>query len=77
MVYHFNKEWQLILPSGGISYTTVNFFEVQNVFISYKLHLQRMAGLEIYADSRGPLRSDKSNVLDQRRYYGVGGKITI
>jgi len=77
MLYHVNREIALYLPSGAISYTTVNIFQVQNIFLAYRLHLQRIAGLEVYVDVKRLAQSNKYNQLDGRRYYGIGGKVTI
>jgi len=76
MLYHFNREINTTLLSNFPS-TKANTFLLQNIYVGYRLHLPGKTGLEIYADSRGLVRSDKYNVLDARRYYGVGGKITI
>ncbi|MBN9384637.1 MAG: hypothetical protein J0H74_28040 [Chitinophagaceae bacterium] len=77
MLYHFNKEINFITPAGDLTYSRANTFVIQNIYIAYKLHLPGKTGIEIYADSRGLVRSDKSIGQDARRYYGVGGKISI
>lgn len=77
MLYHFSREVEVPTPNGPSTYYRANTFLLQNVYVGYRLHLPGKTGLEIYADSRGLVRNDKSNVLDQRRYYGLGGKITI
>ncbi|MDO6434949.1 hypothetical protein Q4E93_30325 [Flavitalea sp. BT771] len=77
MSYHFNREINASVLSGIYSYSRANTFLLQHIYIGYRVHLPGITGLEVYADSRGLVRSDKSNALDSRRYYGVGGKITI
>jgi|GEM_PF-616472 len=77
MLYHFNREVNTILSSGAAGYFRTNTFLLQNIYIAYQLHLRGKTGLEIYADSRALVRGDRSELLDARRYYGVGGKITM
>jgi hypothetical protein len=76
VLYHFNREVTTIGP-GAATYSRANVFLLQNIYIAYQLHLPGKTGLEIYADSRGMARSKNTYSLDSRRYYGVGGKITI
>ena len=77
MLYQFNREIAIISYTGPITYSHTSPFVLQNIYVGYNLHLHGNTGLEIYADGRGIVRSDKLNVLDTRRYYGIGGKLTI
>jgi hypothetical protein len=76
MLYHINRE-MAYTGSGSVIAIRENQLLLQNVYVGYHLHLRGVAGLEIYADARGLVRGSKNMQVDTRRYYGVGGKITM
>ncbi len=65
--------------TGGFVYTSsrVNSFVIPNIFAGYNLHLPHAQGLELFAESRGLVRNHNQDLMDDRRYYTIGGKFTI
>jgi len=45
--------------------------------VGYDLHLRGSTGLQLYVDARGLVRGSKDTQADTRRYYGIGGKVTL
>jgi hypothetical protein len=50
---------------------------IPNIYIGYRWHLPHAQTLEFFVESRGLVRKSTSDLLDQRRYYTVGGKLSI
>ncbi len=83
LLYHFGES--VITPP---SYTVsnyhplgdtirVNSIMVPNIYIGYRWHLPHAQTLEFFLESRGLIRNSSSDLLDERRYYTVGGKLSI
>jgi hypothetical protein len=75
LVYHFKEQVLLDLATGSTE--RVNSFQLQHVYAGYRLHLAKDRPLELYFDSRSPYQNSRSTLADKRRYYGVGGKLSI
>ena len=75
LLYHFSEQVMLD-PSPG-STERVNSFQVQHVYAGYRLQLSKDRPLELYFNSRSPYQNSRSTLADRRRYFGVGGKLTI
>jgi hypothetical protein len=48
-----------------------------NIYIGDRWKLRGAGTLELFLESRGLARSKTSDLLDDRRYYTIGGKLTI
>ena len=79
LLYHFGET--LYVPVSGGSYFVKpagkkNSTVVPNVYAGYQWKLG--AGmLEMYLESRGLARSQDSDLLDDRRYYTIGGSFAF
>jgi hypothetical protein len=74
LLYHFG-EW-----TQGSSYNDtikVNSVITPNIYIGYNWHLSGVKTLEFFVESRGLIRNSTNDLLDDRRYYTVGGKMSI
>lgn len=79
LLYHFGES--VITPASNLrplaDTNRVNSIMVPNVYIGYRWHLPHAQTLEFFIESRGLIRSSSSDLLDERRYYTVGGKLSI
>jgi len=50
---------------------------VPNIYAGYHWRLGESKVLELFLDSRELVRSKGNDLLDERRYYTVGGKLTL
>jgi hypothetical protein len=69
LLYHFNE------AAGYVG--KLNSVATPNVYVGYELHVARTKVLEVYVESRDLIMSHNSDVTDPRRYYTIGGKLTI
>ena len=74
LLYHFHE-----MLYNGFNYNggRLNSFLVPNIYIGYDLHLPHGEGLELFAESRGLVRNRNQDLMDERRYYTIGGKFTL
>jgi hypothetical protein len=74
LLYHFGERTE-----GSSSNDTINVNSVitPNIYIGYSWHLSRVRALELFVESRGLIRNSSNDLLDDRRYYTVGGKMSI
>ena len=73
LLYHFND---VIVNNRGISGKT-NSIVLQNIFAGWQLYLPKAKRIEIYLNGRNLLQSNKDNLIDGRRYFGIGAKLAI
>jgi hypothetical protein len=69
LLYHFNE------PAGFLG--KLNSVATPNVYLGYELHMARTKVLEFYIEGRDLVMSHNSDVTDPRRYYTIGGKLTM
>jgi hypothetical protein len=64
---------------GGINWMgpKINSVMASNLYVGYRWSLKSAWVPELFAESRGLVRSKKSDVLDDRRYYMLGGKFSL
>ena len=79
MLYHFSGETLNYYNVYPVSLAgRDNSWLMQNIYLGYQLPMPGKMALEVYLDSRGLLRGGNTSYgMDTRRYYGVGGKLTI
>jgi hypothetical protein len=79
LLYHFGES--VITPASNLrplaDTNRVNSIMVPNVYIGYRWHLPHAQTLEFFIGSRGLIRNSSSDLLDERRYYTVGGKLAL
>jgi hypothetical protein len=69
LLYHFNE------PAGYVG--KLNSVATPNIFLGYEWHMARTKAVEVYIESRDLIMSHNSDVTDPRRYYTIGGKLTM
>lgn len=79
LLYHFGESSPDFNGFGGVNWMgpKVNSVLASNVYVGYAWPLRSARKLEVFVESRGLARSKKSDVLDDRRYYTVGGKFSM
>jgi hypothetical protein len=78
LLYHFGET--VIHPSNGQTVADtvkVNSVMSPNVYVGYRWRLSAVRALEFFLESRGLIRSANNDLLDERRYYTVGGKLSL
>jgi hypothetical protein len=78
-MYHFGERQSGVNGSGiaGSFGPKVNSLLVPNVYAGYRLKLSGGRELEFFAESRGLVRSKSNDLLDDRRYYTLGGNFSL
>jgi hypothetical protein len=74
LLYHFGERTE------GPSYNDtikVNSVITPNIYVGYSWHLPGERALELFVESRGLIRNSANDLLDDRRYYTVGGQLTL
>ncbi|HMI61634.1 MAG TPA: hypothetical protein VK518_12010, partial [Puia sp.] len=80
LLYHFRETVYSGYNVGSnfvFTPSRVNSFVVPNIYAGYDLHLPHGKGLELFAESRGLVRNHSQDLMDVRKYYTIGGKLTI
>jgi hypothetical protein len=77
LLYHFGEAVSHITNSGSVDTSRLSSVMIPNIYIGYRWHLPHAQTLEFFLESRGLVRKSTSDLLDQRRYYTVGGKLSI
>jgi hypothetical protein len=77
VLYHFGESPASLVYTITASEPKINSFMVPNIYAGYNWRLGESRVLELFLDSRGLVRSKSSDLLDERRYYTVGGKLTL
>jgi hypothetical protein len=77
LLYHFGESVGHITNSGSMDTSRLSSVMVPNIYIGYRWHLPHAQTLEFFLESRGLVRKSSSDLLDKRRYYTVGGKLSI
>lgn len=52
-------------------------FSLQNIYFGYKLQTKQFKNLEVFANGRNVWQNKKSDITDNRRFYGVGFKLGL
>lgn len=66
----------LYQPDAMYNFTNkTNAWLLQNLYAGYQWQQGKLKGLEVYAATRNMAQSDKYDLSDGRRYYGIGFKI--
>jgi hypothetical protein len=52
-------------------------FSLQNVYFGYKLQTKQFKNLEVFANGRNVWQNKKSDITDNRRFYGIGFKLGL
>jgi hypothetical protein len=77
LLYHFGESVQSETYSGTNDTVKVNSVITPNIYIGYSWHLPGAQTLECFVESRGLIRNSTSDLLDDRQYYTVGGKLSL
>jgi hypothetical protein len=77
LMYHFGESVQSQTSSGTIDTVKVNSVITPNIYIGYSCHLRGVRALEFFVESRGLIRNSTNDLLDDRRYYTVGGQLSL
>lgn len=77
LLYHFGESVQSETYSGAFDTVKVNSVITPNIYIGYSWHLPGAQTLECFVESRGLIRNSANDLLDDRRYYTVGGKLSL
>ncbi|OQP44939.1 hypothetical protein A4D02_09130 [Niastella koreensis] len=63
--------------SSNITMNKTNAWLLQNLYGGYQWQRGKLKGLEVYAATRNLAQSDKYDLSDGRRYYGIGFKMCL
>lgn len=77
LLYHFGESVQSETYSGAYNAVKVNSVIIPNIYVGYSWHLAGVQILECFVESRGPIRNSTNDLLDGRRYYTIGGKLSL
>jgi hypothetical protein len=77
LLYHFGESVQSETYSGAYDTIKVNSVITPNIYVGYSWHLRGERVLELFVVSRGLIRNSTNDLLDDRRYYTVGGQLAL
>jgi hypothetical protein len=77
LLYHFGESVQSETYSGAFDTVKVNSVITPNIYVGYSWHFPGAQTLECFVESRGLIQTSKIDLLDDRRYYTVGGKLSL
>jgi len=63
--------------STTLTMNKANAWLLQNLYAGYQWQQGKLKGLEVYAATRNLAQSDKYDLSDGRRYYGIGFKMCL
>lgn len=70
LLYHFNE-------TQGSGLAKKNSVVTPNIYAGYRFHFSHGTGLEVFIDGRRLIASKTQDIMDQRKLYSLGGKLTI
>ncbi|HSC37448.1 MAG TPA: hypothetical protein VLD19_06245, partial [Chitinophagaceae bacterium] len=77
VLYHVNHYQFYQGGLNGFGYNKLNLFDLQNIYLGYKIQLAKTHEVEIYLNSRNLVQNSNSDLTDRRRFYGAGFKATL
>ncbi|GGB17273.1 hypothetical protein GCM10011511_46330 [Puia dinghuensis] len=77
LLYHFGQPTQIYANNYTVEGPKLNSVLVPNIYMDYRWRLPHAQVLELFVESRGLVRSKSSDLLDNRRYYTVGGSFSL
>ncbi len=77
LLYHFGESVLSSNYIGSPDTVKVNSVITPNIYVGYNWHLPGERVLELFVESRGLIQNSSNDLLDDRRYYTVGGKLSI
>jgi hypothetical protein len=78
LLYHIGET--MLNPDTRVPDTDtskVNSLIIPNIYFGYRWPLSHGGTVEFFAESRGLIRNSNSDLLDERRYYTIGGKLAL
>lgn len=76
ILYYPDVRWTS-RTSSNITMSKANAWLLQNLYAGYQWQQRKLKGLEVYAATRNLAQSDKYDLSDGRRYYGIGFKMCL
>jgi hypothetical protein len=76
ILYQPDAMWTSVTPSS-FTINKANAWLLQNLYAGYQCQQGKLKGLEVYAAARNLAQSDKYDLSDGRRYYGIGFKMCL
>lgn len=73
LLYHFGEYGAAASKPGQ----SLNSVLLPNIYAGYRWRLKEQETVELFLQSRGLISSSGSDLLDQRRYYTLGGKFSL
>jgi hypothetical protein len=77
LLYHIGEPVASTTANGAADTIKVNSVILPNVYVGYRYPMAHSRSLELFIESRGLLRNAKSDLLDSRRYFTLGGKFSL
>lgn len=74
LLYHFGES--VYDPNTGVI-SKINSLLVPNIYAGYRWKLAKAREVELFVASRGLVRNKSNDLLDERRYYTLGGNFTL
>ena len=62
---------------NGFEYKQLNLFDLQDIYLGYKIQLAKTHEAEVYLNSRSLVQNSNSDLTDRRRFYGAGFTLTL
>jgi hypothetical protein len=77
LLYHIGEKIYSESNTGTIVTNKFNSFSLQNLYAGYRLKINGLKAPEIYADARNIFQNKKEDITDDRKYIGVGFKLSL
>jgi len=76
LLYQFGEKIYT-LENGKFVASTINSFSLQNLYAGYHLKIKGLKNPEAFANGRNIFQNKKEDITDDRKYYGLGIKLSL
>ena len=76
LLYQFGEK-VYAMENGKLVTSTINSFSLQNLYAGYHLKIKGLKSPEVFANARNIFQNKKEDITDDRKYIGLGFKLSL
>jgi len=77
VLYEVGRKIYSESATGTLITNNANSFSLQNLYLGYHLKVKKLKNAEVFANARNIFQNQKEDITDDRKYYGIGLKVSL
>lgn len=77
MLYKIGEKYYSQSTAGALITNKFNSFSLQNLYVGHRLKISKLKNAEVFATGRNIFQNKKEDITDDRKYYGLGFKLSL